>query len=72
VIVALNLRWQTLGRGILADGGVSSFDVYQAKVVWDGSVRRVFVDARHPSFFLDSSEGRRYGHFRFLLFSFPE
>ena len=44
VIAALNLRWRTFGRGILADGSVSSFDVYQAKVVWDGGVRQVFVD----------------------------
>ena len=44
VIGALNLRWQTLGRGILADGSVSLFDVYQAKVVWDGRIRSVFVD----------------------------
>ena len=44
VIAALNLRWQTFGRGILADGSVSTFDVYQAKVMWDGSLRRVFVD----------------------------
>jgi clan AA aspartic protease len=43
-IAALNLRWQTVGRGILADGSVSTFDVYQAKVVWDGRFRRVFVD----------------------------
>ncbi len=42
-IAALNLRWQTFGRGILADGSVSAFDVYQAKVVWDGRVRPVFV-----------------------------
>ena len=44
VIGALNLRWRTFGRGILADGSVSSFDVYQAKVVWDGHVRLVLVD----------------------------
>jgi clan AA aspartic protease len=44
VIAALNLRWQTFGRGMLADGSVSAFDVYQAKVVWDGRLRRVFVD----------------------------
>jgi clan AA aspartic protease len=43
-IAALNLRWRTVGRGILADGSVSLFDVYQAKVVWDGRVRSVFVD----------------------------
>src|SRR5439155_8037739 len=44
VIAALNLRWQSFGRGILADGSVSAFDVYQAKVVWDNRVRSVFVD----------------------------
>jgi clan AA aspartic protease len=44
VISALNLRWQTFGRGILADGSVSAFDVYQARVAWDGRVRTIFVD----------------------------
>lgn len=44
VIAALNLRWQTLGRGTLADGSLSLFDVYRANVVWDQRVRRVFVD----------------------------
>ena len=44
VIAALVLPWQTFGRGILADGSVSTFDVYRAKVVWDGRVRSIFVD----------------------------
>jgi clan AA aspartic protease len=44
VIGALNLRWRSFGRGTLADGSVSLFDVYQAKVLWDGRVRAVFVD----------------------------
>jgi clan AA aspartic protease len=44
VIAALQLRWETFGRGLLADGSVSTFDVYQAQVVWDGCLRRVFVD----------------------------
>ena len=43
-IAALNLRWRTFGRGILAEGSVSAFDVYQANVVWDDRVRSVFVD----------------------------
>jgi clan AA aspartic protease len=43
-IAALHLRWQTFGRGVLADGSVSSFDVYQANVVWDDRRRSVFVD----------------------------
>ncbi len=44
MIAALNLRWRTFGRGTLADGSVRLFDVYQAKVVWDGRARSVFVD----------------------------
>jgi clan AA aspartic protease len=44
VISALNLRWRAFGRVILADGSVSLFDVYQAKVEWDGRARAVFVD----------------------------
>lgn len=44
VIAALHMRWRTFGRGVLADGSVSAFDVYHAKVVWDGRVRSVYVD----------------------------
>lgn len=44
IIAALKLRWRSFGRGILADGSVSSFDVYHAKVMWDGRVRAGFVD----------------------------
>ncbi len=44
VVAALNLRWQTFGRGILADASVSSFDVYQARIVWNDRVRSIFVD----------------------------
>lgn len=48
-IAALDLRWQTFGRGVLADGSVSVFDVYQARVEWDGQLRRVFVDEFNAS-----------------------
>jgi predicted aspartyl protease len=44
VIQALDLRWQTVDRFKLADGSVCIFDVYEAKVVWDGRVRRILVD----------------------------
>lgn len=44
VVAALQLRWQTSGRGVLADGSVSVFDVYQARVLWDGRSRSVLVD----------------------------
>jgi len=44
LVAALQLRWRTFGRGILADGSVSSFDVYHARIFWDGRVRSVYVD----------------------------
>ncbi|MFO0808885.1 MAG: hypothetical protein U0746_09700 [Gemmataceae bacterium] len=43
-VAALGLRWQSFGRGVLADGSVSTFDVYRTKVDWDGRRRQVFVD----------------------------
>ena len=44
IIAALQLRWLTFGRALLADGSMSTFDVFQAKVMWDGRVCTVFVD----------------------------
>jgi clan AA aspartic protease len=44
LVAALGLRWQSFDRGILADGSECLFDVYEAKVVWDGKERRVLVD----------------------------
>jgi clan AA aspartic protease len=44
IINSLGLRWQSLDRGMLADGSECLFDVYVAKVVWDGKERRVLVD----------------------------
>ena len=44
LIAALGLRWQTVDRAMLADGSECLFDVYEAKVVWDGQVRTVLVD----------------------------
>jgi predicted aspartyl protease len=40
----LGLRWQTVDRFKLADGSICIFDVYEAKVVWDGKVRQILVD----------------------------
>ena len=44
LVAALGLRWKSLGRGILADGSECLFDVYVAKVLWDGKERRVLVE----------------------------
>lgn len=44
LIAALGLRWQTVDRVTLADGSECIFEVYEAKVMWDGKVRRILVD----------------------------
>jgi clan AA aspartic protease len=44
VIGDLNLRWETLGRAILADGSECTFDVYSGEIEWDGVVRRITID----------------------------
>jgi clan AA aspartic protease len=44
LIVALGLRWRSVDRGTLADGSECLFDVYEARVVWDGKVRDILVD----------------------------
>lgn len=44
LVAALGLRWKGFGRGILGDGSECLFDVYVAKVVWDGKERRVLID----------------------------
>ena len=36
LIASLGLNWKSFGRGILTDGSLCLFDVYVAKVVWDG------------------------------------
>ena len=44
LVAALGLRWRSVDRGTLADGSECLFDVYEAKVVWDGKVRDILVD----------------------------
>ena len=43
-IAALGLRWRSMDRFALADGSECLFDVYVAKVEWDGKVRTILVD----------------------------
>jgi clan AA aspartic protease len=43
VVAALGLRWRSMDRYTLADGSECVFDVYVAKVVWDGKVRQILV-----------------------------
>jgi len=44
VVAALGLRWRSTDRFTLADGSERLFDVYVAKVEWDGKVRTILVD----------------------------
>src|SRR3990167_7287628 len=43
LVAALCLRWNGVGRGILADGSMCLFDVYEATVMWDRRALRVLV-----------------------------
>ena len=43
LIASLGLRWCREGQGVLADGGLTLFNVFAADVVWDGQRKLVFV-----------------------------
>jgi clan AA aspartic protease len=43
LVTTLELRWHSFGRGSLADGSETFFDIYEAAVVWDGRARRIRV-----------------------------
>lgn len=44
LVSALGLNWLSVDRGTLADGTECLFDVYEAKILWDGKERRILVD----------------------------
>ncbi len=44
IITALGLTWYMRQEGILGDGSVCMFDVYEASVIWDGQVRTIEVN----------------------------
>jgi clan AA aspartic protease len=44
IIVLLNLPWTGIDRGTLGDGSEATFEVYAAKVIWDGEYRNVPVN----------------------------
>ncbi len=43
IVAVLGLCWQSVDRFTLADGSECDFDVYVAKVDWDGKTRTVLV-----------------------------
>ena len=45
LVTTLGLSWLCRQPGILADGSVDFFDVYVARVIWDGQLRTVEVEA---------------------------
>jgi len=45
IIEELAMPWRRRGRALLADGGETIFDTYEATVVWDGRACRVAIDA---------------------------
>ena len=44
IIVLLNLPWTGIDRGTLGDGSEATFEVYAAKVIWDGEYCNVPVN----------------------------
>jgi clan AA aspartic protease len=47
LIDALELPWKTKGQGILANGALSEFDVFDGTIKWHGRVRRISVVSMH-------------------------
>jgi clan AA aspartic protease len=43
IVAELGLRWHSFGRGTLADGSETFFDIFEGSVVWDGRARRIRV-----------------------------
>lgn len=44
VITTLGLPWYMQQEGILGDGSLRMFNVYEAAVIWDGQVRSVEIN----------------------------
>jgi clan AA aspartic protease len=44
LISQLALPWRRRGLGELADGSETIFDIFEAMVLWDGELRRIWVD----------------------------
>jgi len=44
IIVTLNLPWTGLDRGTLGDGSEVTFEVYAAKVIWDGEYHNIPIN----------------------------
>jgi clan AA aspartic protease len=45
VIAALGLTWDSIRLGLLANGQLHPFDLYEATITWDGAPRTILVQA---------------------------
>jgi clan AA aspartic protease len=45
LIIAMGLPWRRRGRVLLADGSEHVCDIFEGTVVWDGTRRRIPIDA---------------------------
>ncbi|WP_309732443.1 clan AA aspartic protease [Chamaesiphon sp. OTE_75_metabat_556] len=44
IITELNLSWTGIDRGTLGDGSEVTFEIYAAKVIWDGEYRDIPIN----------------------------
>jgi clan AA aspartic protease len=44
IIINLELIWYMQQKGILGDGSLCMFNVYEASVIWDGQVRAIEIN----------------------------
>jgi clan AA aspartic protease len=45
LVALLGLTWQSRGRVLLADGSENVCDVFDGTITWDGTHRRISIDA---------------------------
>ncbi len=45
IITALSLPWTGIDRGTLGDGSETTFNVYEAVVIWDGQFLSIPINA---------------------------
>jgi clan AA aspartic protease len=44
IITTLNLTWYMQQEGVLGDGSLCIFNVYEAFIIWDGQVRTIEIN----------------------------
>ncbi|MCY7391244.1 MAG: clan AA aspartic protease [Leptolyngbyaceae cyanobacterium CAN_BIN12] len=44
IIITLGLTWYMQQEGVLGDGSLCTFNVYEASVIWDGQVRSIEIN----------------------------